>query len=157
LIGATWYGTVTIESGNAKSTAHVRWIPVTSFQGIEEWRPTGTVAYEPETDYGPSCWFLSMWPTSAVIDPNLGLMYIDRNQDPPVAFGYGTTETWSTTCFNCDGWDQPECNSGPLPGWFAADSLAVREDAVGPYMSRTWTVESLPPVTHTVEFFYGTP
>jgi len=156
-IGASWYGTVVIEQGTAKSEAHVFWALTASYQGIETYEPSGTVHYTPDTDYGPSCSFVSMDPRDAPItpDPFQGAMFIDRNSDPDKAYGFGTVAVIATTCFTCDGWSSPDCSEAPLPGWFAADSLAVSAD--GLTITRTWTDDSLPPVTTTVIFTQGTP
>jgi hypothetical protein len=156
-VGSSWYGTVTITQGTAKSEANVVWALTGNYQGLETYEPTGTVHYTPETDYGPSCSFVSMNPVNASItpDPYLGALFIDRNSTPAKAYGFGTVAVIATTCFTCDGFTEPSCSDAALPGWFAADSLAVSVD--GMTISRTWTVDNLPPVTHTVSFHQGTP
>jgi hypothetical protein len=66
-VGSSWYGTVTITQGTAKSEANVVWALTGNYQGLETYEPTGTVHYTPETDYGPSCSFVSMNPVNASI------------------------------------------------------------------------------------------
>lgn len=156
-LGSSWYGTVTITQGTAKSEASVFWTLTGSYQGLESYTASGTVHYTPETDYGPSCSFVSMDPTDAPIipDPLQDGMFIDRNSTPAKAYGYGAPAVIATTCFTCEGWSTPDCSEAPIPGWFAADSLAVSAD--GLTISRTWTVDNLPPVTYTVDFHQGTP
>jgi hypothetical protein len=155
-IGGVWYGTVTITQGTYKSEASVIWTEIGVYQGLETYRPSGTVHYSPDTDYGPVCWFVSMDPRDGNVVHDDGVLFIDWNNVPAKAFGYGTTQTTSTTCFSCDGWDQPECNTDVLPGWFSADSLAV--DTNGDAISWTYTdYDALPPRTMTVDFKKGLP
>lgn len=155
-IGGLWYGTVSIQQGGAKSEATVIWTQYASYQGLEAYRPSGTVHYTPETDYGPSCTFINMAPLDADIDPNLGALFIDWTSSPAKAFGYGKMEDQATTCFTCEGWDQPECDIAPLPGWFAADSLAV--SPTGDSIQYSFTdYGSLPPVTTIIDFKKGLP
>lgn len=159
-IGGLWWGTITMTQGNASSVAQVVWKQIGAFQGLESYRPlTGTVHYEPETDYGPVCSFVSMAPKDADIHPDFGAFFIDWNKTPAQAFGYGTTdpnEDVAVTCFTCDGWDQPQCDFGQLPGWFAADSLAVSPD--GDSIDWQFTDNGqLPPVSTTIHFQKGLP
>lgn len=159
-IGGLWWGTVTMTQGGASSVANVVWKQTGSFQGLESYRPlSGTVHYEPDTDYGPSCQFISMAPKDADIHPEFGAFFIDWTKTPAQAFGYGTTdpnEDVALTCFTCDGWDQPQCDLGQLPGWFAADSLAVSPNGD----SIDWQITDngvLPPRTTTGHFQKGLP
>jgi hypothetical protein len=73
-----------------------------------------------------------------------------------VAYGYGTMQDMATTCFTCDGWDQPECNIEQLPGWFAADSLAVNANGDAIYFTATDN-DQTPPKSITVDFKKGLP
>lgn len=161
-IGGLWYGTVVMTSGQAKSEAYVVWQLIASFQGLEEYRPVdglGTVHYTPDTDYGPVCSFVSMAPRDADIHKDFGLMFIDYSKNPPQVFGYGETDPnidLATTCFTCEGWDQPQCDIGQLPGWFAADSMAVSPNGDAISFQATDNTAS-PPRSITVEFHKGLP
>jgi len=159
-IGGLWYGTVTIKQGNYMSEANVIWKPNGSYQGLESYRPlSGTVHYTPETDYGPSCSFVSMAPQDADIHTAFGAFFVDYRVNPPQAFGYGNTdpnEDVAVTCFTCEGWDQPECNLAQLPAWFAADSLAVSPSGDAIFWEYTDNGQ-LPPVYTKIDFHKGLP
>ena len=156
-IGGTWYGTVTVQQGGYKSEADVVWKSIATYQGLETYRPaSGTVHYTPETDYGPVCSFVSMNPRDATIPENNSVLFIDWNVSPAKAFGYGTVTQTSTTCFTCDGWTEPDCQTGVLPGWFEADSLAVSPSGDAIYVDYT-NYGQQPPVHIIVDFKKGLP
>jgi len=158
-IGGLWYGTVTMKQGNAQSVAEVVWEQKASYQGLEMYRPlSGIVRYEPETDYGPVCDFVSMDPREADILADYGVLFIDWNETPALAYGYGETapEDGALTCFTCDGWDQPECNFEQLPGWFAADSLFVSANGDAIFFEFTDN-GALPPRYTKIDFKKGLP
>jgi hypothetical protein len=155
-IGATWYGTVTITQGTYSSEAEVIWTAVARYQNLETYSPSGTVHYTPETDYGPVCDFVSMDPLDGVIDPSVGVLFIDWNNSPAKAFGYGSMNTIATTCFICDGWTAPDCSESALPVWFQADSLAVSPAGDAIYWEFTNNGQD-PPVHTIVDFKQGLP
>jgi hypothetical protein len=157
-VGNTWYGTVVMQQGGAKSEAQVVWTWSASYQGIETYLASGTVHYTPETDYGPSCSFVSMSPRDGPItpDPYQGALFINRQNGPAWASGFGTVALIVRTCFTCEGWTEPDCSEGPAPAWFAADSLAVSADGESIYWDYTDNGQ-LPPVHTTVDFKKGSP
>lgn len=155
-IGGVWWGTVTIRQGAQSLVADVTWTQVGTYQGLETFRPSGTVVYTPETDYGPLCWFVSMEPRSTPIEPDRGVMFIDWNNSPARAYGSGAIDATTTTCFTCDGWTQPDCQTGPFPGWFAADSLAVSPSGDAIFFEHTDNGSS-PPVYTRIDFKKGLP
>jgi len=153
-IADTWSGVVTIKQGTAQSQAFVIWTREASYQGIETYRPSGYVDYTPETDYGPVCDFVSMNPRHATIEPANGLLVLNF-QNAPFAAGYGMfVNATTTTCFTCDGWDAPDCSTGPFPSWFAADSLAITDNGTSIAFDGT-DYGQLPPVHLTVLFSKG--
>jgi hypothetical protein len=158
-IGSTWYGTATAQwDNNEKVVATVVWTSAGTIQNIETFEPSGEIVYTPDTDYGEVCWFVSITPNTAPILSADGALIIDHSTDPPTFYGYGSTGLLATTCYTCEGWEEPDCQEYlQFPEWFNA----LQEDhwetgADGQTISKSW-FDINSGTGYVVEFTRGSP
>lgn len=159
-IGSSWYGTATGDWGEGeKVVATVVWNSAGTFQTIETFDASGSIVYSPDTDYGPSCSFVSLTPDHAEIQPLDGHLIIDHSTNPATWYGGGSTGLLATTCFTCEGWEVPDCQENlTFLTWMNADQQdgwQVSED--GNTISKSWIDLTGDGVTYTIEFQRGAP
>ncbi len=160
-IGSTWYGTATVDFGEGeKITAYVVWKSSYTYEHLELFAPeSGTMTYTPNTHYDPPCSFVSFGPNTADVLPDDGQLFIDHTTSPGKFYGSGSSALLATSCYTCEGWDEPDCQENLyFLAWFAAleeDGWALDDENT---ISHAWAdLSGSDPVGYAVEFTRGAP
>jgi hypothetical protein len=160
-IGSSWYGTATADWGNGERiVANVVWKSAFTYQNLETFDvESGSVTYTPDTDYGPSCTFLSLTPNTAQMEPDDGHLFIDHSTSPATFYGEGNTAMLATLCFTCEGWEEPDCQESlySLYWMVALDEDTWTVSADGNTISQSWIDLTGDGIAYTIEFQRGAP